>query len=352
MKKIVSLLQLLVFSTGVILGQNATLHVTLANSQAINCIVYIPGQPKEGLFGLPLNESGSATCSFKLIRPEFVNISFHNTDENKNNYMAYLLYISPGDNLALNADMNKSAAETRLSGKGCNNNQPQLSILDDSYTFSFFNDTLPNRVINAINNIQKIQLNNLDKYIKLYGPSLSFINDWKMNLRYYTADLYYFFKEQNKFRIGDAYQRNIGKWQKISDSLASVTKLDNDAALGTYHYDRFLNNFLNWEKERLSVEARLHPEAFYQEWYNADTVKGKKQFYSDGKNLVSEKIIHRYFSGKTAEYLYAVLLANAATERNLKNIPGIFGRFMAQYPDSKYINQFSPMVDLIVAKKQ
>ena len=345
-----TLVFLSVFSTT--FAQNAVLHITLANSQGSNCTVSIPSQPKDGYFALPLNDGGRATCNFKLIRPEFVNISFQNPEDKKSTLIAYLLYVSPGDNLVMTADMKKSGTEITLSGKGSNNNQPQLSAIDDSYIYSFFNDTLPFRVIKALNESQKVQLDNLDKYIKLYSPSMTFINDWKMSLRYYTADLFYIFKEQNKHFIGKAYTRNSSKWQKITDSLLGVAKLDNDAALGVFHYDRYLNNFLILEKQRLFAEASTHPEAFYHEWYNADTVLGKKRLISDPKNLLNEKIINRYFSGKTAEYMYAVLFANAAFENNPKNIPGIFGRFTAQYPDSKFINQFSPMIDMIVAKRE
>lgn len=345
-----TLLFLSIFSLA--FAQNAALHLTLANGQGSNCIVSIPSQPKDGYFGLQLNQVGMGTCNFKLIRPEFVNISFQNPDDKKSTLISYLLYISPGDNLVMNADLKKSGAEITLSGKGSNNNQPQLSAIDDSYIYSFYNDTLPNRLIKALNESQKAQQENLDKYIKLYSPSITFVNDWKMSLRYYTADLFYFFKEQNKYHIGKAYNRNFSKWQKITDSLLGVAKLDNDAALGVYHYDRYLNNFLALEKQRLFSEAAIHPESFYQEWYNADTVLGKKRLISDPKNLLNEKIINRYFSGKTAEYMYGVLFANAAIENNPKNIPAIFGRFTAQYPESKFINQFSPMIDIILAKGQ
>jgi thiol-disulfide isomerase/thioredoxin len=171
-------------------------------------------------------------------------------------------------------------------------------------------------------------------------------------LLYYANDLYYNFKENNKYQVGDAYNRNYKQWQKITDSLFEATKLNNDAALPAFHYNAFLNIFLLYEKERFSDEALSHPEAFYHEWYQTDTIEGKKLFNADRKNLVQEKIINRYFTGKTAEHLYAVLLAGAAGDINPTNIPEIFWRFKEKYPNSKYIGQFRKSVDTIIVNQK
>ena len=98
----------------------------------------------------------------------------------------------------------------------------------------------------------------------------------------------------------------------MNDSLFALIKLNNDDALNTYHYTNLIATFLEREMEHFSDEDYLHPIAFYKDWYGTDTANGKKIFNSDKKNLVQEKIINRYFTGKTAEYLYNLLLESAA----------------------------------------
>ena len=350
MRKIVILFMLSFSSFYTLFGQNAVLHISLANGKATVCYAYMPGQPKHSSFNVKLNDRSTGACTFKLTRPEFVQLSYFDVDDSTRKYFNYLLYLSPGDNLELKADLNKPGFDLKVSGKGRNNNQPLLSAMEYADLYSFNKDTLPYRVINAVNAAQKNRQSKLNRYIKLYKPSASYIKDWKISLRYYAADLYYNFKESNKLAVWQAYYRNYAQWQKITDSLFRVSKLNNDSALAGFHYTNLVNNFLYFGKGDLADEEYLHPEAFYREWYGTDTVEGKKQFSADRKNLVQEKIINRYFTGKTEEYLCAVLLAGAAGASNPTNIPEIFGRFKQKYPRSKYVEQFSQSVDSVIAR--
>jgi len=331
-------------------GQNAVLHIALSHGKATSCHAYMPSQPKHILFDIPLDVSRTGSCTFRLARPEFVQLSVYDVDNSIPKYFNYLLYVSPGDNLQLKADLKKPGFELQVSGRGSNNNQPLLSAMEYEDLHSFNKDTLPYRVINAVNAAQKNRQNKFNRYIRLYKPSASYIRDWKISLRYYATALYYYFKESNKLAVWPAYYRNYGQWQKITDSLFSVAKLNNDSALGSFHYSSLVSNFLNFEKGDLADEEYLHPEAFYREWYQADTVEGKKQFSADRINLVQEKIINRYFTGKTEEYLYAVLLAGGVGTSNPTNIPEIFDRFKQKYPHSKYIEQFSQPVDSVITR--
>jgi len=352
MRKIIVFFALSFFPFCIAFGKNAVLHFSLANSKGTICYLNIRSQPKYIFVNLTLNDDGTATHIFQLSRPEFVDLYCLDPKDWEHKHFNYLLYLSPGDDVRLSADMNAPGFALHVSGKGSNNNQPLLSFMETADLYKFNKDTLPNRVISAVNAAQQTRQSKLAQYIKLYKPSAAFINDWKISLRYYACDLFYDFKENNKFSIEDAYKRNFAQWQKITDSLFSVAKLDNDAALAAYHYDDLVCWFLDREKEHFSDEAWYHPEAFYREWYHADTIEGKKEFSADPKNLVQEKIINRYFTGKTAEYLYAVLFAGAIPEHNPTNIPAIFGRFKQQYPNSAYIAQFRPWVDTILAKEK
>ncbi len=349
MRKTVTLLVLCLFPFCIVVGQNAVLHVSVANCKATSCRLYIPSQPKNALLDIPLKGSHTASHTFKLINPEFVQVYSFSSDTGDQKYFYYLLYLSPGDDLVLKADFSKPEFGFKASGKGANNNQPLISAKQQIDLHSFQGDTLPYRVMGAINTAQKNMNTDLNKYIKLYKPSASYIKDWKLSLRYYASDLYNNFKYTNKNVVWQAYYRNYAKWQKITDSLLGVAKLNNDAALATFHYTDLITAFLYWEKVHLSDEEYLHPGAFYREWYGTDTVEGRKQFSADHKNLVQEKIINKYFTSKVAEYLYAVLFTAAAAESNPTNIPEIFGRFKEKYPKSKYIAQFSKSVDTIIA---
>lgn len=348
MRKFLTILVLSIFHFCILLGQNAVLHITLAHSKAKSCGVYFPAQPKSGSFNLLLKDSCPTSYMFKLNKPEFVRLYCAGSDDWSGKHFNYLFYLSPGDDLVLKADFNEPNFGIKVSGKGSNNNQPLMSAMESVDLQSFYKDTLPYRAINAINAAQKAQENKLDKYIKLYNPSRSYINDQKISLRYYSSDLYYDFKSNNKNYVWEAYYRNYAQWQRITDSLFSVAKLDNDIALTSFHYAELINRFLYWEELHLSDEEYLHPEAFYREWYHTDTVEGKKQFSADQPNKVQEKIINRYFTGKTAEYLYAVLIAEATSKSSHKNIAEIFSRFKELYPNSKYIGQFGRSVDTII----
>lgn len=350
MRKTVILILLSFSSFCALFGQNAVLHIVLSYGKATSCYVYMPSQPKHSLFDITLDDSHTGSYTFKLARPEFVQLSVLDVDSSTRKNFNYLLYLSPGDNLQLKADLKKPEFDLKVSGKGRNNNQPLLSAMEYADLYSFNKDTLPYRVINAINAAQKDRQSKLNRYIKLYKPSASYIRDWKISLRYYATALYYNFKESNKLAVWPAYYRNYVQWQKVTDSLFSVSKLNNDSALSGFHYSSLVSNFLYFEKVDLGDEEYLHPETFYREWYQADTVEGKKQFSADRINLVQEKIINHYFTGKTEEYLYAVLLAGGIGTSSPTNIPEIFDRFKHKYPHSKYVQQFSHSVDRIIAR--
>jgi thiol-disulfide isomerase/thioredoxin len=333
-------------------GQKAVLHIALANSTAKACYLDAPARPKNAFSEVPLVNKRTAVYTIALTRPEFVQLTCLAGNDWGGKSFTYLVYLSPEDDLHLSADMNKAGFGIKVRGKGSNKNQPLLALNDRSYTYAFYKDTLPKRIIGAINATQNSLQNKLSRYVARYKPSAGYVEAWKMNIQYYAADMYYSFKENNKFQVEDAYRRNYAQWQRVADSLSSLAKLNNDAALGAFYYQKLAIEFLGREKEHFSDEAYFHPTAFYRQWYHADTVEGKKLFDADGHNGVEEKIINKYFSGKTAEYLYANLLAGAHVQQNPKNIPEIFDRFRELYPGSKYIGQFSGWVDTVKAKQK
>lgn len=297
----------------------------------------------------------------------------------------YHFLLSPGDDIVFDIDFQKKDNGIVVTGKGSSNNQPMLLGLQSAEIQHLYNlkDSLPYKVIAEINKVKPGNKKLIDAYIAKYHPTPEFVKYSRYNLAYDDATTYFSFKENNKFAIRNAYNRNKAKWDKVQDSLltnlraelklyfpaakgvtigdkASVKNiagkqvqiLNNDDALIADSYRSFLRDFLLREKERLWTEADEQPVKFYKEWYNADTTAGKKLFLDDQQNLLKEKIINKNFTGHTAEFLYAELLQEADDESNPQNVVAIFNRFKAKYPQSPYINQYAADVDAVKAKQQ
>lgn len=347
------LLALLLVAGFAVFAQDAVLHVSFDNAKNPHCYGWITIE-KNSSFSIPLMPGKIVAHTFKLTQPSFVNLSCYDT-ANGARFFNYAFYLSPGDDLELKADFNKPGFDVQVTGKGSNNNQPLMGLMDEQdelYSFYKYGDTVPARLIEKINSQRRIRESNLKKYITLYHPSQDYIKDWKRDLPYFTAYNYYFFKENHKYAIWDAYLRNYTKWQKVTDSLFGFARFNNDDALSTIHYPQLISAFLSRENERLLTVAEREPQAFYKEWYNTDTIAGKKLLNDDKHNFLQEKIINKYFNGKSAEYLFSILIEGAVHEGNTQNIPEIFERFEAKYPSSDYINLFKPSIDLICARRK
>lgn len=331
-------------------AQNAVLSILIENAKNVRCSVWIPTEVKDNYHEILLVSGKATEQTLKLSKPCFV--SLYCPDYTDNKYFNYSLYLSPGDNLEFKADFKKADFGITVTGKGSNNNQPLMALTDDAQLARFYKDTLPGRVINQLNTEQHTRENNLEKYIALYHPSEDYIKAWKTNLPYMIAHDYYLFKELNKYQISEAYYRNYADWQKVTDSLFTGAKLDNSDALNSPHYILLMRDYLVREREHLMYLAEAQPGKFFREWYHTDTLTGKKLLAEDNRNLVQEKIINRYFTGKSAEFAFAVLFEDATRESDPANIPEIFGRFKNRYPNSVYNSMFAPAVENILANRK
>ncbi len=352
MKKFSGIL-VLCFVTGYnLFAQNAVLHLSLANTKSPNCYVWLPAELNSSA-AITITPGKMAEHTFKLSRPGFINLRCSDPDNGAaHQLLSYVLYLSPGDDLVLKADFNKPGFGITVTGKGSNNNQPLMALMDEETLFGFYKDTLPGRVIKALNVAQRLRENNFKKYIVRYKPSPACIKAWKNDLPYVIACDYYNFKENNKYNNWDAWKRNYAQWQKVTDSLFAIAPLNNDKALGGSSYNELAGSFLTRQQEHLWALAEDQPLVFFKEWYDTDTLTGKKLLADDRHNLLQEKIINKYFNGKPAEFLYATLLAGAAAGSNPQNIPEIFERFKSKYPDSRFIPFFAPSIAKIVAKRK
>jgi thiol-disulfide isomerase/thioredoxin len=216
-------------------------------------------------------------------------------------------------------------------------------------TEKFKGDTLPDRVYKEI---ERIALNNktlLNNYIKTHKPSKEFIKTWQINLEYFVPQVFYSFEQNNKYNNQKAYARNFDKWKQRREELFSKIKMSNDEAMNTPFYRSLVYDIVLRTKEELLQEGYAkNPEIFFKEWYNASVEEGSKLFRDDFTNTLTEKIIQKYYTGKSAEYAYAVFFEQSLDNENNKNLPQIFENFKKQYPNSGYISQFEPKINKII----
>ncbi len=356
MKKLLISLLSFIAIVSVSLAQTARVNFTIVNTPFKILNVWVHDPPlnyayfKNSAFSILLDNNGTASYVFPITEPRFISF-FYNTDKLGNYKKTFELYLSPEDDIVLKADITKDNNVLEVTGKGSNNNQPILSGFQEQNLRIFYNDPLPFRFIAAINKESALRLNTFEKYKTIYKPDSIFLKNWEANQKYYVAEKYYSFKEDNKFYISKSYKNNYAKWQYIQDSLFTIKNLNNDKAINAYYYCLLIHDFLLREKEALWDLEKISPEKFYKEWYNSVS-DGEISFKNDRKNLLQEKIINKYFTGNSAEYLYAVLFNEAINGANHENLKSIFERFKNQYPNSKYIAWFEQEINSTIEKQK
>jgi len=173
-------------------------------------------------------------------------------------YLMFPLFIRPGDDMTFATDLTKKDNGVVVTGKGSQNNQPEIAALTEVYAATFTRDTSAYHAIAAINKQQKLNEKILADYIIRYKPSADFIKNSRINLAYYPATSFYSLKTSTL-----DYSRNFGGWQHIQDSLFAGIKLNNDEALTAYNYRAFLTDLLLRSKEKSWDELRIKPAAFF-----------------------------------------------------------------------------------------
>jgi thiol-disulfide isomerase/thioredoxin len=340
-------------------AQNARLHIKINHSKLDSIAVMSDDKGSTGnIFMttesyLALDQEGTASYTLPLKKPQ--RISFFNFKPGPDvPPFGCTFYLRPGDSLSVTMDPNQKDFAVTVTGKGSENNAaPFITWSFELDMQSFSKDSLPYQGLAAIRRQQHSNDSAVKEYFSKYRPSRDRSSSLRYDLQYYTAQTYYDFMANNKYFAGEAYQRNLPVWKAIRDSIFSTIRLSNDDALTSYIYRRLLNSFLLREKERLWLEERTHPDEFYKEWYGTTMQKSKDEYDDDQTNALQEKIINRYFKGRTAQYLYSVLFNNSFEDSNPKNTIAIFDRFSQKYPNSEYISWVKPYIDTVrVRQKQ
>lgn len=289
---------LLIFSVNGF-AKTATIHFTMKNFKG-SISIYDPelqyDLAKKRFIELNLNANGLASYAIEINKPTYLvlysisNINF-----------SWYLFVSPGNDLFLTADFSKKSNQLTVTGKGSNNNQPEIFALTNVATQSFIGDKTPDRVIAALNKQSLLNKSILANYIKVNKPTPAFITNATVNLKYFVPSQYYAFSHNNLFRS----KEELKLWHRVQDSLFATVKLSNDEALNAYNYDQLVDNFGMREAEAGKMLYESSPQKFYKQWFRNNTAQGKKVFNGTQTGILNNMVIDKYFSTKTAEYAYA-----------------------------------------------
>ncbi|WP_018627877.1 TlpA family protein disulfide reductase [Niabella aurantiaca] len=351
------LLLLLMMFTGVGLGafsQKATIAVNIKNAGAKeigflnNDYTRASVLFKERYVARPLN-NGRATQSFDLARPIFVTLYYEDNTTKK--AFRYNFYLSPGDQLLFAADADSPGNAIKVTGRGSENNQPAIREFNTLIDLTAFKkDSLPDNSFHRILEQNDKNREVLDAYIKKYRPSKAFVNAFKLQTRYFPVWVYIQFKGNQKYNIRNAFARNRKRWQEVEDSLLSKNPISEET-LRIPQMAYFLPVYVTRIKEALWEASSADPVPFFKEWYGTNVVAGRKIFMGDMENDLRERIINRYFSGKTEEFLYATLFKSTMDEKQ-EHVPEIFERFEKKYPRSPYLPYIRPFVEKVMAQER
>jgi len=341
-KRLPFLCVFLLFSSNTI-AKSATVHLTINNFVG-SIGVYNPSLryhlTKEIVTTLNLDKKRSASYSMNIEKPTFLILYL-----NSNIFLNFSLFLTPGDEIFLNADFSKSKANVVVTGKGSNNNQPDAFALTNMETRPFKGDLLPNRVLAAINKKSIANKSLLTNYIKKYKPSTAFIKMAQVNLTYFVPSTYYEFNHNNNF--GKSPDK-LKKWQQIQDSIFSTIKLNNSSALIAYNYTHLIDNFILRETENLGMQFETNPKLFFKQWYNYDLDRGLKFIKGKPPGILDEKIIDTYFTGNVAQYAYSWSLKHAFHRADYSSTILVFNHFKEKYPKSIFLRNFQgPIIEII-----
>lgn len=287
---------------------------------------------------------GTYSYTAQVSKPRYV-VAYLSTSDTS---MIISPFLSSGDDLKFNVSLINKKVVFKASGKGSFNNEPEGFAFTGMDLSRYREDTLPNRVWQAIRQQELINRALLPRYIKKYHPSAAWVQNTNLNVQYFALRMYYDFYHSQYFPVNNLYKHHDYNpaWQRVEDSLRLKHQLNNEKALVCYNYSALLETFLLRDFERLvHVEALLHPARFYKEWYHTTKEKGEAVFNKEIKQLFFERIINKNFSGKSAEYAYAWLMRFLTRMSNYKDIDLIYAHYQQKYPAGQYLVAFKPTID-------
>ncbi|WP_428330768.1 TlpA family protein disulfide reductase [Mucilaginibacter sp.] len=337
------------FTSAKINAQKANVNIITTGYQG-NVDVFDPAvnyNPKDFISIIPVDKNGKAVYTTDVSSPRYIVIYFNLPG---NMQIPYCLFLSTGNDLSFKILFTNNIPKISVSGKGSNNNQPEIFALTNPDLTKFKGDVLPNRVIAYIKTQEGQNKIILKQYIKKYKPSAAFIKNALINNQYFALNNYYEFYHYKYLPFTNNPEHD--QWQRVEDSLLAKHKLNNDDALTAYNYDHFIGNFLIQEGPILRSEELQQPAKFYRDFYQTTVKKGRVIYAAESRNLFFESIINKYFTGKTRERVYAQMLRFHLRFNHYEDLELVYRHFKSKYPSSSYIPIFSSAIAEIVTKEK
>ncbi len=295
--------------------------------------------------------NGKLIHQFNFSKPVFVRCYL--SDGGDNTGFDHEFLISPGDDINVTADLGQPGNAVVITGKGSENNQPlvQKLTVDIDWT-AYKKDSLPYKCMEVIRDAVVNNRKLLKEYTAKYTPTKDFKKQYDVFQKYFAVCKFLELKGNQKFSAGESFTRNKHLWDAVADSLLKKTPIDNYDLVDVPEYVYFLPMYVLRVKEDLWREAGNEEKKheFYRQWYGTDIKKAEQQYRDDMENDLRERIINKYFTGKTNEYLYAALL-HSTKDNKQDNVPVIFNRFKQKYPQSAYLSYLQPYIDEVLVKE-
>ncbi|MGI4730057.1 MAG: TlpA family protein disulfide reductase [Janthinobacterium lividum] len=328
------------------IARSATVHITIKNFKG-SITIYDPklryDLTKKKVVNVVLDAHQTASYTTDINQPNYLIIYF-----TSDKFFNYSLFLLPGDELYLTADFSKKDKQIIVTGKGSNNNQPEIFALTNMDTQPFKGDKTPDRVIAAINKQYLLNKSILTNYIKVNKPSAAFIKNATLNLKYFVPKMYYEFSHNNNFFKP---KETLQPWIRIQDSVFATVKLSNSDALNIYNYDMLIDNFLLREAEALKIAYEDQPLSTNDTWLHLNIEHNKKPDQLGQPGSFDKVVLKRYFSGKAAQFAYGEALKWKFARADYPAIVSIFNQLKQEYPASAYVKAFAAPV-AVISKKQ
>lgn len=262
--------------------------------------------------------------------------------ETENGFFSQPLFLAKDYQLNLNLAIQNNQLLLEATGIGANDNR-RLDIQTDHELKSIIDrlDSTPDNVYLELRKFFIKDSLSIENYIQTHQPSESFKTAWRLQCRYSLVNEYIIINENRKARVPLSYANNKDQWKQLKYDLLRNNPILNELAfkLKVPAYLNLIDRFIHIAKDSIQNES-TDKNVFVNEWFAEEIKRDGKSFRPDSKNLLTSKIIDRYFTSDIRDYLYAVLFKTALQEIEMINLENIYKEYASKYPNSKYLPVF------------
>lgn len=262
--------------------------------------------------------------------------------ETENGFFSQPLFLAKDYQLNLKLAIQNNQLLVETTGVGANDNR-RLDIQTDHELKALVErlDSIPDNTFLELRKLFTKDSISIESYIQKYQPSEAFQTAWRLQYQYSLVRDYIIINETRKTFIPFTYANNKKQWKQIKYDLLRDYPIVNEKAFKAKvpAYFKLIERVIGIIKDSIQNE-RTDPITFVNEWFGEEIKKEGKSFRPDSKNLLTKKIIDRFFTNDIRHYLYAVLFKNALAEIEMTNLETIYKAYASKYPDSKYLPIF------------